>query len=59
VRESNGGAGYGLAMLFNNLSHLIVNIEVGKRTEFICVFNLGIRYSEFLRQSRSLNIFVK
>lgn len=59
LKDGKGGAGYGLVKLYKSLSHLIVNIEPGRRTEFIAILNIGVRYNQFLKAPRSLNIFLK
>lgn len=55
--SSQGGAGLGFYCAFESLSHLIVNVEPGRRTELIGIFSLRDTYREFLSSGRSFNMF--
>jgi hypothetical protein len=55
--SSLGGAGLGFYCAFESLSHLVVNVEPGRRTELIGIFSLRDTYREFLGAGRSFNMF--
>jgi hypothetical protein len=55
--SSLGGAGLGFYCAFESLSHLVVNVEPGRRTELIGIFSLRDSYREFLGAGRSFNMF--
>ena len=58
VNQGNGGAGLGLYQVFDGLSHFVANIEPRRRTEVIGLLDLRTSYRDFVRQPKSLNIFV-
>lgn len=58
VEEKPGGAGLGLYYVFDAVSHFVVNIEMGKRTELIGLIDVRGSYRDFANRSKSLNIFV-
>lgn len=53
-----GGAGLGLYMAFNSVTQLVVNVQVGVRTEVIALFYIRSESRGFKRSGRSLNVFV-
>lgn len=53
-----GGAGLGLYMIFESLTHLIINMEPGKRTEMIGLIDIRGSFRDFQRANKSFNIFV-
>lgn len=57
VDKKQGGAGLGLYFMFNTLSHFIINIEPGKRTEVIGVMDITANFREFASRSKSFNLF--
>lgn len=56
-REHGGGAGLGLYMVLSAVTRFIVNIEPGKRTEVVCLFDLRERGRDTSHWARSLHIF--
>ncbi len=56
--ESKGGAGLGFYHIFESLSHFIVNIAPGKRTEMIGLLDVSGSYRKFARAGKSFNLFV-
>jgi len=56
--SKEGGAGLGLYMVFNSITQLTFNIEVGKATEVIAMFYVRRGARAFRASGRSLNIFV-
>lgn len=59
VMEGTGGAGIGLFQIFDSLSHLVINIEPGRRTEMIGMIDVSAGYRNFTESGKSFNIFVK
>jgi hypothetical protein len=59
VSEKEGGAGVGFYQIFGSLSHFIINIEPGVRTEMIGLIDVSSTYRAFALGGRSFNIFVK
>lgn len=57
VDRKAGGAGLGLFFAFKNLSHFVVNIGRGKRTEMIGLIDAHTSYRTFARRSKSFNVF--
>jgi anti-sigma regulatory factor (Ser/Thr protein kinase) len=53
-----GGAGLGLYMAFNSTTQLVVNVQVGQRTEVIALFYIRSESRGFKRSGRSLNVFI-
>jgi len=53
-----GGAGLGLYMTFNSVTQLVVNVQVGVRTEVIALFYIRSESRGFKRSGRSLNVFI-
>jgi hypothetical protein len=50
---SDGGAGIGLYLVVANVASLVVNVERGRRTEVVCLFDRGLRSAGV----RSLHVF--
>lgn len=59
IDEKKGGAGLGLYCIFNSVSHFVVNISPGKKTEMIGLLDIRGSYRDFLKGSKSLNLFVE
>jgi hypothetical protein len=59
VDAKEGGAGLGFYYAFEALSHLIINIAPGKRTEVIGLLEVPNRYKDFAARAKSFNIFVE
>jgi hypothetical protein len=58
VDSKDGGAGLGLYHIFEAVSHLVVNIAPGRRTEIIGLIDVQGTYRDFARASKSFNIFL-
>ncbi|MBN2357952.1 MAG: hypothetical protein JXR83_00765, partial [Deltaproteobacteria bacterium] len=58
ISNSSGGAGLGLFMIYNNVGKLVVNLQPGRCTEFIGIFDLRATGRERKNRIRGLNIFV-
>ena len=58
VDTKAGGAGLGLYYVFECLSHFIVNIHPGKRTEMIGLIDVRKGYKEFSAMNKSFNVFM-
>ncbi len=59
VSDQPGGAGLGLYFSFDSLSHFVLNIARGKRTEVIGLLGIHGSYREFANRSKSFNCFVE
>lgn len=59
ISWSNQGAGLGLYQSFQRLSHLVVNLDPGSRTEIIGLVSLHDRYADFVSEGRAFNLFVR
>lgn len=59
IDEKEGGAGLGLYMMFNALTHFIINIDPGRRTEVIGVMDITPNFRALAGLSKSFNIFVR
>jgi hypothetical protein len=59
VNQSGGGAGVGLYQVFESLSHFVINIEPGVRTEMIGLIDVSGSYRTFASSGKSFNIFVR
>lgn len=57
VEAKEGGAGLGLFYVFDGLSHLVVNLAPGRRTELVGLIDAGGTFREFLSKPKSFNIF--
>lgn len=58
VSESPGGAGLGFYQILGSLSHFVVNIDRGRRTEAIGLIDVSGSYRTFATGGKSFNIFV-
>ena len=58
VDKKPGGAGLGLYYVFDALSHFVINIEAGKRTEMIGLIELTTTFRDYALRAKSFNIFV-
>jgi len=59
VTESTGGAGIGFYQIIDSLSHFVINIEPGRRTEMIGFVDVSGSYRTFATSGKSFNIFLK
>ena len=57
VDQKDGGAGLGLYLLFDALSHFVVNMSRGRRTEMIGLIDVRGSYRDFATKAKSFNIF--
>jgi hypothetical protein len=51
------GAGIGLYLVLGNVASLVVNVEAGKRTEVVCLFDRTPPGSRAAPRARSLHVF--
>lgn len=51
------GAGLGLYLVLANVASLIVNVDPGRRTEVVCLFDLSRRGPAVVSRARSLHVF--
>lgn len=58
IDRKDGGAGLGLYYTYASLSRFIVNIEQGKRTEFIGLIDSAGSFKDLEMGPRSLSVFV-
>lgn len=58
VSEGTGGAGLGFFQILDSLSHFVINLEKGKRTEMIGLIEVSGGYRNFAEAGKSFNIFV-
>lgn len=58
VDTKPGGAGLGLYYIFEAVSHLVVNIAPGRRTEIIGLIDVQGSYRDFANANKSFNIFL-
>jgi hypothetical protein len=58
VDDKPGGAGLGLYYIFEAVSHLVVNIAPGRRTEIIGLIDVQGTYRDFSGADKSFNIFL-
>jgi hypothetical protein len=56
--DKPGGAGLGLYCVFESLSHFVVNISPGKRTEMIGLIDVWGTYRDFATRHKSFNVFM-
>ncbi len=54
-----GGAGLGLFQAFGSVSHLVINIQPGRRCEAIGMIDVRGSFKDFVKQAKSFNIFIK
>lgn len=52
-----GGAGIGLYVCFESLSHFVINIAAGKRTEVIGLLDVRGTYLDYVSEGKSFNVF--
>lgn len=57
-KEADGGAGIGLALTSNYVSHLVCNIDPGRVTELVAVFDVSRAKRTVRSASASFNAFV-
>ncbi len=55
--EENGGAGLGLYFILSSVTRFVANIEPGKRTEVVCLFDLKQAGRDSDACARSLHVF--
>ena len=58
VSQGTGGAGVGLYLIYNYVANLIINVDPGKASEFIGIFDLQATKKEQRTRTRGLNVFV-
>lgn len=58
IDDKEGGAGLGFYLVFESLSHFIINIEPGVRTEVIGLIDIRGNFRDFAQRTKSFNIFV-
>jgi len=58
VGETPGGAGLGFYQILDSLSHFVVNIDPGQRTEVVGLIDVSGSYRTFASGGKSFNIFV-
>ena len=54
---TSGGAGLGLYICYNSVSHFAVNVSPNRRTEFIGIFDLSKSVKEYKNNHASFNFF--
>lgn len=59
VDSKEGGAGLGLFYVFEAVSHFVINVCQGRRTEMIGLLDASVRYREFAQRPKSFNVFVE
>jgi hypothetical protein len=59
VSADSAGAGLGFFQILDSLSHFIVNLEPGRRTEMVGLLDVSGGYRDFARSGKSFNIFVE
>lgn len=52
-----GGAGIGLYVCFESLSHFVINIDAGKQTEVIGLIDVRGTYLDYVSEGKSFNVF--
>jgi hypothetical protein len=58
VKQDSGGAGLGLAFVFDALTDLVINLQPSKRTEMIGILPCAGNFRDFASRSKSFNLFV-
>lgn len=58
IEEKDGGAGLGFHVVFQSITQLVFNIEVGVKTEVIAFFYVRSGTRVFKESGQSLNIFL-
>ncbi len=56
-RQGKGGAGLGLFYCFSTLHRFLINIEPGKRTEMIGIYDLHTSQRDVSLAEKSLSVF--
>lgn len=56
--EGQGGAGIGLYLVYESLSHFVVNLAPGRCTEMIGLLDVRGSFRDFARRPKSFNVFV-
>ena len=59
IEHKDGGAGLGIASTFAALSHFVVNIDPGRRTEALGLIDIRGRFRDFAKRAKSFNVFVQ
>lgn len=59
MREDGGGAGLGFFQILDSLSHFVVDVDPGKKTEMIGLMDVSGDYRTFAESGKSFNIFVQ
>jgi hypothetical protein len=59
LSSQRGGTGIGLYQTFSLLSHMILNLSLGRRTEVIGLLDIRGTLKDFASRGRSFNIFVE
>jgi hypothetical protein len=57
--EDTGGAGIGFFQILDSLSHFVVDVDPGKKTEMIGLLDVSGGYRNFAESGKSFNIFVQ
>lgn len=57
IDKKEGGAGLGFYLMYESLSHLIVNISPRHRTEIVGILDIAGSFRDFSQKSKSFNIF--
>ena len=55
--EAQRGAGLGLYLVFANVASLVINVEAGRRTEVVCLFDRARLTQPAVSSVRSLHVF--
>jgi hypothetical protein len=58
IEQKAGGAGLGLYQVLESLSHLVVNLSPGRRTEMIGLIDIRQPYRRFVGRGKSFNVFI-
>ncbi len=58
VSMGTGGAGLGFFQILDSLSHFVINLDRGRRTEMIGLVEVSGGYRNFAEAGKSFNIFV-
>jgi hypothetical protein len=58
VVQGTGGAGLGLYHILDALSHFVIGIEPGRRTEMIGLIDVSSGFRRFAEAGKSFNLFV-
>ena len=59
IEDKRGGAGAGLYLAFYTANQFVVNVEVGKRTEILCLLEKTKRYKHYRNRVTSFNYFTQ